>query len=99
MIVLSGYNKIVFNRQNYLLLLSFIHMNTSQLATKIDARVKKGVELVCKERGIKMNRFIEDALLDKLEEMGDIEELYALRREPSRPLSDILSDLKAHGKI
>ena len=74
-------------------------MPSIQLATKIDAKVKKTVEAVCQARGLKMNRFIEDALLDKLEELEDLESLSQLRREPSRPLGEILKELKAHGKI
>jgi hypothetical protein len=74
-------------------------MAFAQLATRIDDKVKKTVELVCKNRGLKMSRFIEDALLDKLEELDDVEDLKSLRKEPSRPLSEILKDLKAHGKI
>ena len=74
-------------------------MSLVQLATKIDAKVKKTVELVCADRGLKMNRFIQDALLDKLEELEDIEDLEHIRREPSKPLSTILKELKAHGKI
>lgn len=68
-------------------------------ATNLDQKVKRAVEEVCKTRGLKMNRFIEDALLDKLEEIEDLEDLKSLRREPSRSLADILKDLKAHGKL
>ncbi len=74
-------------------------MSLTQLATKIDTKVKKAVESVCKTRGFKMSRFIEDSLLDKLEELEDLEDLGRLRREPCRPLSDVLKDLKTHGKI
>ena len=74
-------------------------MSLIQLATKIDSHVKKTVESVCRERGYKMNKFIEEALLDKLEELEDIEDIKSLRREPSRPLSEILKELKARGKI
>ncbi len=74
-------------------------MGKSQLATKIDEAVKKTVELVCKERGYKMNKFIEDALLDKLEELEDIEDLQELRKEPTRKLQEILKDLKKNGKL
>ena len=70
-----------------------------QLATRIDARVKKAVELLCEARGLKMNRFIEEALLDKLEELEDIEDLKTLLCEPTRPLSEILKDLKLDGKL
>lgn len=74
-------------------------MAATQLATTVDAAVKKAIEEVCKERGLKMNKFIEDALLDKLEELEDIEDVKHLRREPSRSLVEILKDLKAHGKL
>ncbi len=74
-------------------------MSETQLATTIDKSVKRAVVQVCKERGLKMNRFIEDALLDKLENLGDLEDLKVVRREKSRPLEAVLKDLKAHGKI
>lgn len=74
-------------------------MASTQLATMIEGKVKKAMETVCRERGLKMNKFIEEALLDKLEEMEDIEDLKSLRREPTRPLADILKDLKAHGRL
>jgi hypothetical protein len=70
-----------------------------QLATKISKKVKLAVEEICEARGIKMNRFIEDALLDKIEELEDLEDLQHLRREPTRPLNAILKDLKNHPPI
>lgn len=74
-------------------------MGQTQLATKIDEDVKHAIESVCEERGLKMNRFIEDALIDKLEELEDIEDLKRLRKEPTRPLKEILKELKSRGKI
>ena len=74
-------------------------MQQTQLATRIDRRVKKAVEEVCAARGLKMNRFIEEALLDKLEELEDIEDLKAIRHESTRPLSDLLQDLGLDGKL
>lgn len=68
-------------------------MAQTQLATRVDERVKKAVEAVCEARGLKMNRFIEDALVDKLEELEDIEDLKALRRERTRPLGELIQDL------
>jgi len=65
-----------------------------QLATKIDERVKKALEKVCEIRGLKMNRFIEDAIIEKIEELEDIEDLKKIRKETLRPLKDILKDLK-----
>lgn len=74
-------------------------MAQSQLATRIDRRVKQAVEKICESRGLKMNRFIEDALIDKLEELEDIEDLKKIRCEPSRPLEEVLKDLKLDGKL
>ena len=68
-------------------------MQQDQLATRIDGRVKNAVEAVCNARGLKMNRFIEEALLDKLEELEDIEDLKKIRCEATRPLAEILKDL------
>ena len=69
-------------------------MEQVQLATRLDKRVKEAVEEVCKARGLKMNRFIEDALIDKLEELEDIDDLKKIRCEPTRPLDEVLRDLK-----
>ena len=74
-------------------------MSEKQLATKIDERVKKALEQVCHQRGLKMNRFIENAIVDKLEELEDIDDLKHLRRESFRPFREILSELKKHGKL
>ncbi len=74
-------------------------MKQTQLATRINERVKKAVEQVCKTRGLKMNRFIEEALVDKLEELEDIEDLKKIRCESTKPLSELLRDLKLDGKL
>jgi hypothetical protein len=74
-------------------------MAQTQIATRIDTRVKRAVEDVCAARGLKMNRFIEDALIDRLEELEDIEDLKRIRCEPTRPLSAVLKALKLDGKL
>lgn len=71
----------------------------SQLATKIDKKVKQAVDALCHNRGYKMNRFVEEALLDKLEELEDIADIQALRKEPTRLLHDVINNLKAHGRL
>ena len=74
-------------------------MSQTQLATRVDERVKRAVEAVCEARGLKMNRFIEEALIDKLEELEDIEELKSIRCESTRPLGDLIRDLGLDGEI
>lgn len=74
-------------------------MSQTQLATRIDERVKRAIEAVCEARGLKMNRFIEEALIDKLEELEDIEDLKSIRCESTRPLNDLIKDLGLDGEI
>jgi len=71
----------------------------AQLAARIDERVKAAVEEYCRARGLKINRFIETALLDRLEEIEDVEDLRRLRTEPTRPFKDVLRDLKRDGLL
>lgn len=74
-------------------------MGAKQLATKIDEDIKNALDSFCEERGVKINRFLEDAILDKLEEYEDISDLKKLRNETFRPLDQILKDLKSSGKL
>lgn len=65
-----------------------------QFATRVESKIKRAVKKVCKSRGLKINRFIEDALIDKLEELEDIEDLKRIRREPGKPFEEVLKELK-----
>ena len=61
---------------------------------RVDARVKELADKWCRSKGLVLAKFIEDAILDKLEEHQDIAEIEALRREPSRPFRDVLPELR-----
>ena len=74
-------------------------MGTVQLNARIDETLKEAVENYCKARGIVMSHFIQEALLDRLEELEDIEDLKQIRHEPTRPISEVLAELKLDGKI
>ena len=74
-------------------------MGTVQINARIDEVLKEAIEKYCKARGIVMNHFIQEALLDRLEELEDIEELKKIRHEPTRPLGEVLAELKLDGKI
>ena len=76
-----------------------VEMGVKQLATKIDERVKDALDAFCEERGLKIGRFLEDAILDKIEEYEDLSDLRKLRRESVRSFDDVLKDLKKSGKI
>ena len=72
-------------------------MPTVQISARIDKRLKKALDEVCRSRGIVMNHFIQEAVLDRLEELEDVEDLKAIRHEPTRPLADVLAQLKLDG--
>tara|TARA_R110000868_G_scaffold32343_3_gene117641 strand:- start:290 stop:514 length:225 start_codon:yes stop_codon:yes gene_type:complete len=74
-------------------------MGAKQLATKIDEDIKDALDSFCEDRGLKINRFLEDAILDKIEEYEDISDLRKLKREKSRSFDDVLNELKASGKL
>jgi len=70
-----------------------------QLATQIKAEVKGALEEVCNDRGIKIGHFVEEAIIDKIEELEDIADLKKIRAEKSRPLSAVIKDLEKSGKV
>ena len=44
-------------------------MGLVQISARVDPALKKAVENYCRSRGIIMNHFIQEALLDRLEEL------------------------------
>jgi antitoxin component of RelBE/YafQ-DinJ toxin-antitoxin module len=74
-------------------------MAAKQLATKIDEKVKEALDHFCEERGLKIGRFVEDAILDKLEEYEDLSELKKLRNESFKAFDEVLKELKSNGKL
>ena len=74
-------------------------MPLAQIAVRVDGRLKRAVDEACRARGMKLTRFVQDALLDKLEEIADAEDLPRVRREPTRPLRDLIRDLGLDGEL
>ncbi len=74
-------------------------MGKVQINARIDERLKRALEEYCRSRGIVMNHFIQEAILDRLEELEDIEDLKAIRHEPTRPLAEVLAELRVDGKL
>ncbi len=72
-------------------------MMTVQINARIDVALKRALDEYCRSRGIIVNHFIQEAILDRLEELEDAEDLKALRHEPTRPLSEVLAELKLDG--
>ena len=74
-------------------------MGTVQISARVDESLKMAVEQYCRSRGIVMNHFVQEALLDRLEELEDVEDLKKIRHEPTRPLAEVLEELKLDGKL
>ena len=74
-------------------------MGKVQISARIDASLKSALERYCKSRGVVMNHFIQEALLDRLEELEDIEDLKQIRHESTKPLAELLEELKLNGAL
>ena len=74
-------------------------MGKVQISARIDSSLKNALEQYCKSRGVIMNHFIQEALLDRLEELEDIEDLKQIRHESTRPLAEVLEELKLNGAL
>jgi predicted DNA-binding protein len=74
-------------------------MATVQISARVDVALKKALDRYCRSRGVVMNHFIEEAILDRLEELEDAEDLKKIRHEPTRPLSEVLAELKLDEKL
>jgi hypothetical protein len=67
--------------------------DTAQISARIDVRLKRAIDEYCRSRGLVMNHFVQEALLDRLEELEDVEDLKRIRNEPTRPLEEVLREL------
>lgn len=74
-------------------------MATIQLNARIDAAVKKVVDEYCRSHGVLLSHFVQEALIDRLEELEDIEDLQRLRYEPTRPLADLVRELERDDEL
>jgi hypothetical protein len=74
-------------------------MASVQISARVDPALKKALVEYCRSRGIVMNHFIQEAILGRLEELEDAEDVKKIRREPTRPLLEVLSELKLDGKL
>lgn len=64
------------------------------LSTVIDSRIKKAASAYCKRHGVKLQYFVEQSLLERLEDEDDLE-LYRNRKdEETIPLESLLNRRK-----
>lgn len=68
-------------------------MDKVQISVWVDESLKDAVVRYCQSKGFGMDNFIEEALIDRLEEVGDIEDVRRIRSEATRPLAEVQSEL------
>jgi hypothetical protein len=68
-------------------------MKEGNLAVVLPMDLKKAVSNHCKEHGLKMKKFVEEALIEKLENTMDIASIAARENEETIPLSEVLKKL------
>lgn len=64
------------------------------LSTQIDRHIKEATAEFCKRRGLKLRYFVEQALLEQLEDEIDLEAYHARRAEKTISLEAILAGQK-----
>jgi len=72
-------------------------MGRVQINVRVDEALNRAVVQFCRSRGLDVSHFVEEALLDRLEELEDIDDLKRIRQEPTRPLADVIRELKLDG--
>ena len=70
-----------------------LDMATKQITTRLDPLVAEALQKYCKSKGLIINRFVQDCIIEKLEEVADLTDIPKLRKEPTRPLSEVLREL------
>ncbi len=68
-------------------------MKTVQINARIDPDLKHALDAYCGRNGVSINHFVQEALIDRLEDLEDIEDVKKLRHEPTQPFSEVLKEL------
>ena len=72
-------------------------MSVEQITARLDKSILKALRLYCKQKGMVINSFIQQSIVEKLHELADIEEIPKLKKEPTRPFSEVLKELNLDG--
>jgi hypothetical protein len=67
-------------------------MAQAELVARVDARVKRAVERLCAARGLDVGRFVEEALIEKIEAVEDVTDLKAALEESRHSLAEMRED-------
>ena len=70
-----------------------------QVRARIDRALKDALDRYCRTHRVVRNHFIQEAIVDRLEELEDVENLKHIRHEPTRPLEEVLAELARDGQV
>ncbi len=68
------------------------------LSTVIDSAIKKAATKHCNQRGIKLQYFVEQAIVEQLEDEIDIAAYHQRKDEETVPLEQLLNSRKSRKK-
>jgi hypothetical protein len=74
-------------------------MKPTPISTQIPSELKRMLQSFCQRKGLKIKNFIEQAILDKLEDETDIEAYEARKSEENIPLEKILKEFNLNEAI
>lgn len=66
----------------------------TSISTNIDPDLKKALTSYCKKKGLKIQSFIENAILEQLEDLVDIEDYHSRKNEETVSLNELLKKYK-----
>lgn len=66
----------------------------TSISTNIDSDLKKALSAYCKKKGLKIQSFIEAAIVEQLEDLVDIEAYHSRKGEETIPLEELLKKYK-----
>ncbi len=64
-------------------------------STTLDKKVSDAMKSLCKQRGLKVSSFVEDAIVEKLEDEYDLQIYHARKHEPHVSMAEAFKHL--HG--
>jgi len=68
-------------------------MNTVvTLSTNIDSKLKKALNDFCKKKGLKIQHFVEKAIIEQLEDEVDLEAYYKRKHEETISFDNLINE-------
>ena len=67
------------------------------LNVRVDEALKSAVVQFCRSRGLVVGHFVQEALVDRIDELEGLDDIKRISQEPTRPLADVIRELRIDG--